>query len=382
MKQPNRDVRPNELSDELCWRALSERDQRADGRFYYAVESTGVYCRPSCPARRPRRENVSFHMTCEAAERAGFRACKRCRPNGQGPGERRAAWVGEACRALEQSSPPDLATLAAGAGLSRFHFLRMFKAETGLTPKRYAQACRAARVKRGLADSSSVTAAIYDAGFVSSGRFYEASRDLLGMTPSRYRAGGRDTAIRFALTQCALGVLLVAATEQGVCTIELGDDGSALLAALRQRFPNASFVARDAQFESWVQAVVGFVERPELGLNLPLDIRGTAFQQRVFRALQEIPLGSTVTYAELARRVGSPGAARAVGSACAGNVLALAIPCHRVVQSGGKLAGYRWGVERKSALLEREAEAREAVPATPLARARDMRKATRGRHVR
>jgi AraC family transcriptional regulator of adaptative response/methylated-DNA-[protein]-cysteine methyltransferase len=347
---------------EACWQALSRRDQASETSFFYAVSTTGVYCRPTCSARRPRRENVSFYGSCDAAERAGFRACKRCLPNQPTARERRAVMVREACRAIERAdSAPSLAALAEAAGLSRFHFQRAFKAETGLTPKSYAAGLRAERARGELATGRSVGAAIYGAGFGSSGRFYEDMGARLGMTPTTYRAGGRDLTIRFTVTTCSLGALLIAATERGVCAIELGDDPARLTSGLRERFARASFIATDAEFEAWVRLVIRCVEAPELGTSLPLDIRGTVFQQRVFRALLEIPLGSTTTYAELARAIGAPRAARAVGRACGSNGLAVVVPCHRVLHGDGTLSGYRWGVERKRALLEREAAYRQPV---------------------
>ena len=342
------------------WAAVLARDPRSDGRFWYSVRTTGVYSRPSCAARRARPENVRFHASRADAERAGFRPCKRCRPDQPGrPGGhgQHAALVAEACRAIERAErAPDLTTLAANAGLSPFHFHRVFKAVAGLTPKAYANAHRARRVRGELARSDSVTSAIYDAGYHSSGRFYAQAGDVLGMTPSRYRAGGADTAIRFAVGECSLGAILVAASARGICAISLGDDPDALARDLQDRFPQAEVIGGDAAFEALVAQVVGLVEAPELGVDLPLDVRGTAFQQRVWDALRGIPAGSTASYSEIARRVGAPGSARAVAQACASNRLAVAIPCHRVVRNDGALSGYRWGVERKRALLEREAQ--------------------------
>jgi AraC family transcriptional regulator, regulatory protein of adaptative response / methylated-DNA-[protein]-cysteine methyltransferase len=342
-------------TDAERWQAVVRRDRSADGAFYYAVRTTGVYCRPSCAARLARRENVSFHASCAAAERAGFRACKRCRPN-EAAANGQAASVAKACRLIETAEElPNLDELAAAAGLSRFYFHRVFKALTGLTPKAYAAAHRARRLVEELPRSATVTEAIYGAGFNSSGRFYEASQDLLGMTPTRFRAGGAGTVIRFAVGQCSLGSILVAATESGICAIMLGDDPDLLVRDLEDRFPKAKLVGGDASFEQWVAKVVGFVEAPRLGLDLPLDLRGTAFQQRVWQALRDIPHGATTTYTEIAARLGMPNAVRAVAHACASNPIAIAIPCHRVVRRDGALAGYRWGIERKRTLLDREA---------------------------
>jgi AraC family transcriptional regulator, regulatory protein of adaptative response / methylated-DNA-[protein]-cysteine methyltransferase len=341
--------------DEDRWAAVVRRDRSADGVFYYAVLTTGVYCRPSCAARLPRRENVRFHESCAAAEKAGFRPCKRCRPNRPGLAEERAAAVAAACRSIETAEEtPDLAALAEAAGVSRFHFHRIFKAVMGLTPKAYAAAHRAERVRDELAGDGTVTEAIYGAGFNSSGRFYANSTQLLGMTPTRFRAGGSGAAIRFALGECSLGTILVAATDKGVCAILFGDEPEALIRDLQDRFPKAELIGGDAGFEELVATVVGFVEAPGLGLDLPLDMRGTAFQHRVWQALCAVPAGATVSYAEIARRIGAPKAVRAVAQACAANEIAVAIPCHRVVRSDGALSGYRWGVERKRALLDRE----------------------------
>ena len=338
------------------WAAVLARSAEADGSFVYSVRTTGVYCRPSCPSRRARPENVRFHTTREEAERAGFRPCKRCKPDQPSLAEQHAAAVTEACRLIESSpAMPRLEALAATAGMSTFHFHRVFKAVTGLTPKAYAAAHRGERVRRELGRSRSVTAAIYQSGYSSNGRFYGESAGMLGMTPSDYRAGGANAAIRFAVGECSLGSILVASSERGVCAILLGDDPDALARQLQDLFPRAELLGGDAEFESLVAKVVGFVEAPGLGLDLPLDVRGTAFQQRVWRALREVPAGETLSYTELARRIGSPKAVRAVAQACAGNRLAVAIPCHRVVRSDGGLSGYRWGVERKRALLGREA---------------------------
>jgi AraC family transcriptional regulator of adaptative response/methylated-DNA-[protein]-cysteine methyltransferase len=338
------------------WAAVVARDPSADGTFFYSVKTTGVYCRPSCAARLARPENVRFHATCADAERAGFRPCKRCKPDQRPLDEQHAAKVAEICRLLESAETvPHLEELAGRAGLSAYHFHRVFKAVTGLTPRAYAAAVRAKRVRNELHRGGTVTAAIFDAGYNSNARFYEKSDELLGMTPSNYRAGGANTQIRFAIGECSLGSILVAASERGVCAILLGDDPDALARDLQDRFPRASLIGADREFEQLVAKVVGFVEAPALGLDLPLDVRGTAFQQRVWQALRKIPAGSTVSYADIAKRIGSPSSVRAVAQACAANLLAVAIPCHRVLRTDGALSGYRWGVERKRALLEREA---------------------------
>lgn len=338
------------------WAALAARNAAADGNFFYSVRTTGVYCRPSCGSRLPRPENVQFHATREEAERAGFRPCKRCRPDRSSLAEQHAATVTEICRLIETSSRvPALEALAARAGMSPFHFHRVFKTVTGLTPRAYAAAHRGERVRRELGKAPTVTAAIYDSGYSSNGRFYDESEQMLGMTPTEYRAGGARAEIRFAVGECSLGSILVARSERGVCAIFLGDDPDALTRELQDRFPRATLIGGDAAFEDVVAKVVGLIEAPGTGVDLPLDVRGTAFQQRVWRALREIPAGSTASYREIARRIGAPRAVRAVAHACAVNPVAIAIPCHRVVRSDGGLAGYRWGIERKRELLEREA---------------------------
>ena len=337
------------------WAAVLARDPSADGRFVESVATTGVYCRPSCAARRARPEHVAFHATTADAERAGFRPCLRCRPDRPPRVEQHAATVARLCRLIESADEaPGLDALAQQAGLSVYHLHRVFKAATGLTPKAYAAAHRAHRMRAELGRSDTVTEAIYGAGYNSNGRFYAQSNDLLGMTPSRYRAGGADTDIRFAIGECSLGSILVAASEIGVCAILIGDDPDALAHDLQDRFPRAELIGGDAAFEQLVAKVVGLVEAPGVGLDLPLDVRGTAFQQRVWQALRDIPAGRTVSYTDLARRIGAPKSVRAVAQACGANPLAVAIPCHRVVRNDGALAGYRWGVERKRTLLERE----------------------------
>ena len=338
------------------WRAVAARDRAADGKFVYGVRTTGIYCRPSCPSRRPKRENVGFFPTCKAAERAGFRPCMRCKPDEAGREEMHAAVVAAACRAIEaEDGSPALERLARGAEMSPFHFHRLFKSITGVTPGAYAAAHRARRVRRQLAEGKgTVTEAIYDAGFNSNSRFYEASGGLLGMTPTAFRAGGADVDIKFAVGKCSLGSILVARSERGVCAIALGDDPERLVRDLQDRFPQANLVGGDAQFEQLVARVVAFVEAPAAGIDLPLDLRGTAFQQRVWQALRRIPPGKTASYADIAKRIGAPRSVRAVAQACAANAIAVAIPCHRVVRRDGALSGYRWGIERKRALLAKE----------------------------
>ncbi len=344
------------------WAAVQQRDALADEVFWYSVRSTGVYCRPSCGARPALRRNVAFHESRAEAEQAGFRPCLRCKPDQPALAERQAALVASACRLIDQAeTAPDLDALAASVGLSRFHFHRIFKAVTGITPRAYASAVRARRVQHallgaGAAVADSVTEALYVAGYNSSGRFYAQAQAVLGMTPGAYRAGGRGAQIRFAIAQCSLGAILVASTAQGICAILIDDDPAFLLRDLQDRFPAAELLGAEAEYEQVVARVIGLVEQPAQGLDLPLDVQGTAFQQRVWQVLREIPAGQTVSYAQLAQRVGLPRGARAVASACAANALAVAIPCHRVVRQDGSLSGYRWGVDRKAVLLEREAE--------------------------
>jgi AraC family transcriptional regulator of adaptative response/methylated-DNA-[protein]-cysteine methyltransferase len=344
-------------TDDERWAAVTAKDTRFDGGFVYSVATTGVYCRPSCPARLAKRANVQFHATCADAESAGFRPCKRCKPDGASRAAADAAKVTEACRLIEASEePPSLAMLAQAAGLSPSHFHRLFKSITSVTPKTYAVAHRQQRVRDQLAGSESVTAAIYGAGFNSNGRFYATSTKVLGMTPTEYRNGGDKTTIKFAVGSCSLGDVLVAASEKGVCAVLLGDDADALVRDLQDRFPGARLIGGDKEFERTAACVIAAVEAPGSDLNLPIDIRGTAFQHRVWSALLDIPAGSMASYAEIARKIGQPRAMRAVAHACGANALAVIIPCHRVVRNDGSLSGYRWGVERKRALLEKEAK--------------------------
>lgn len=346
---------PFDASADPRWAAVVARDREADGRFYYSVRTTGVYCRPSCGARLARPENVRFHATPAEAEKDGFRPCKRCRPDQAGAQSREADLIAAACRRIDQAdSPPTLAELACAAKLSRFHFHRLFKAVTGLTPKAYADARRAERVRGALTGGASVTVAMQDAGFGSSSRFYAQSRRMLGMSPSAYRDGGGEQIIRYGVTECTLGRVLVAATPVGICDISLGDDADALVSALSARFPRAQLVVADEQLSQWVTTVVSLIEQPSTTVDLPIDIRGTAFQQRVWQALRELPSGTTVSYTQLAARVGRPDAVRAVAGACAANTLAVLIPCHRVLRNDGSITGYRWGPARKKALLRRE----------------------------
>lgn len=342
--------------DDPRWARIVARDKTADGHLWYSVLTTGVYCRPSCPSRLASPRNVQLHDTLESARATGCRPCRRCNPDGASIEAENAGLVAKACRIIEKSEgEPSLQELADAVGRSPSYFHRVFKSITGLTPKHYAAAHRAKKVRKELASSVTVTEAIYDGGFNSSGRFYENSTYILGMTPSQYRAGGVNEEIKFAVGQTSLGAILVASSKKGVASILLGDDPEELVRSLQDRFPKARLIGADRDYEALVARVVGLVEMPGIDLDLPLDIRGTAFQRRVWQALKHIPVGETVSYSEIARRIGSPKAARAVAAACAANNLAVAVPCHRVVRNDGSLSKYAWGVDRKRVLLDREA---------------------------
>ena len=346
---------PINTENDPRWAAVVARDPKADGQFVYAVKTTGIYCNPSSLARLPKPQNVEFFDTAEQAQAAGYRPSKRAVKDQSEVAAQHAATVAAACRQIESAPTlPALGELADAAGLSSFHFHRVFKAVTGLTPKGYATAHRSRRVREHLAEGSSVTDALYEAGFNSNSRFYEAADQLLGMKPGDYRAAGQNNDIRFAVGQCSLGAILVAQSERGVCAILLGDDPHQLVCDLQDKFRRANLIGADHEFEQLIARVVGFIEAPAIGLDLPLDVRGTAFQERVWQALREIPVGSTASYADVAQRIGQPKAVRAAGLGHGANSLAVAIPCHRVVRSDGNLSGYRWGVERKRQLLERE----------------------------
>ena len=348
------------------WAIVRARDARADGSFVYAVKTTGVYCHPGSPSRLPKPENVEFFDTEAAAQAAGYRPSQRYAAQPAALAAQHAERIAQACRHIDAATAaPTLKDLAKMAGLSPFHFHRLFKQITGLTPSGYARAQRANKMRRNLVAGQSVTNALYDAGFNSNSRFYEASEHLLGMTPTSYRRGGLNAGIRFAIGQCSLGAILVAQSERGICAISLGDDPDVLARHLQDQFPNASLIGDDASFANLVAQVVGFIEMPALGLNLPLDVQGTAFQERVWQALRSIKPGETVSYTDIANRIGAPNAVRAVAGACAANKLAVAIPCHRVVRNDGTLSGYRWGVERKRVLLEREAQQKNRLECLP-----------------
>ncbi|HWG77412.1 MAG TPA: bifunctional DNA-binding transcriptional regulator/O6-methylguanine-DNA methyltransferase Ada [Steroidobacteraceae bacterium] len=333
-----------------------------DGSRVYAVKSTGIYCRPGCPSRRARPENILYFDSAPLARAAGFRPCRRCNPDGCSPSAAQTALIEKACRMLESSvaagaRSPSMAQLAAALQLSSAHLHRLFKRVVGVTPAQYARGHRAQRARHSLRQAPRISDALYEAGYGSSSRFYAESTQRLGMTPRQYRGGGAREQLRFALGECSLGSFLVAVSARGVAAITLGEDPQALLRALQDMFPQATLVGADAGFEALVSKVVGLIDDPQTSLDLPLDVRGTAFQQRVWKALQTIPGGRTVSYAQLARQIGRPAAVRAVAAACAANRIAVAIPCHRVVRSDGSASGYRWGIERKAALLKREQSA-------------------------
>lgn len=343
-------------SDDERWQAVCTRNKKADGAFYFAVETTGIFCRPSCGARQPRRENVIFYDTREAAESAGYRACKRCKPDVARSWNDQEQLVARACRFIEAAeTTPKLEDIAAEVGLSPYHFHRTFKEVTGVTPKAYAASHREQAVRDSLRNVDTVTEAIYGAGYNANSRFYEKAQSFLGMQPQEFKKGGYGKTIQYVIRECALGLMLLAATDQGVCSIRLGDDAKMLEAELQSEFPGAVLTGSDDTFESWVDAALDLIDaRRPSGRRLPLDIRGTVFQQRVWKALQTIPAGETASYKEIAEQIGSPKAVRAVAQACASNPVAVAVPCHRVVRSDGALSGYRWGVERKKKLLKQE----------------------------
>lgn len=345
----------NEKSTDPHWAAVVARDASANGKFVYAVKTTGIFCLPSCPSRRAKFENILFFATVDEAIRSGFRACQRCKPDQLPLESQQREMIIDLCRFIVSAEQaPSLAELSERAGLSSYHLHRLFKRVTGVTPKAYAQANRMQLVRNSLSRKNKVIDAVYDAGYNSNSRFYAESNQLLGMAPTQFRAGGKDTEIYFALAECSLGTVLVAQSERGICAISLGDNPNTLLDELQQQFSTAKLIGGDPNYEKQVAKVIGFIEHPNTTFDFPLDIRGTLFQQRVWQALQTIAPGQTTSYSEIAQRIGSPKAVRAVASACAANVLAVVIPCHRVVRINGDLSGYRWGVERKRTLLERE----------------------------
>lgn len=350
----------DEVSDESRWQAVETRDTRADEQFVFAVKTTGICCRPSCTARHPLRKNVLFFENVAAAVDAGFRPCKRCQPDKPAPEQQRIDRITEACRILEASSEPIvLAELAARVAMSPFHFHRLFKKVTGLTPHAWQKALRAKRLREQLNEGEGVTRAVFEAGYQSGSNFYQQANEVLGMTAKQYRQGGARATIQFVVGSCRLGEFLVAQSERGICAILLGNDAQSLIHELETSFPNSSLDVGDESFARRVAQVVSVLEHPGQQVALPLDIQGTAFQQQVWQALRQIPAGQTASYSDIAQRIGKPQAVRAVAGACAANKLAVVIPCHRVVRNDGALSGYRWGVDRKRQLLEIEAKQRE-----------------------
>ncbi|MGA8270462.1 MAG: bifunctional DNA-binding transcriptional regulator/O6-methylguanine-DNA methyltransferase Ada [Candidatus Sulfotelmatobacter sp.] len=337
------------------WDAVVARDSDHDGKFVFAVSTTGVYCRPSCPARRPRRENVSFFSLPGQAEKAGFRACLRCRPR-LFSGHPQSDFAKEVCRYIEQHLDESITLGRLGKVFrqSQFHLQRRFKAALGITPREYAESCRLRLLKRNLQSGDNVTRAMYDAGYGSSSRLYEKTASQLGMTPDKYRRGAVAATIRYAITDSPLGRMLIAATDRGVCAIQFARSDDELIEGLKREFPFAVRKPDEGGLQAWIEAVLSKMTGRELNAALPLDIRATAFQRRVWTYLQSIPFGATRSYGEVAKAIGQPSASRAVARACATNPVAVAIPCHRVVREDGNISGYRWGVDRKKTLLEME----------------------------
>jgi AraC family transcriptional regulator, regulatory protein of adaptative response / methylated-DNA-[protein]-cysteine methyltransferase len=353
------------MNNDQLWEAVERRDRSRDGEFYFGVLTTGIYCRPSCPGRRPLRQNVRFYRTPDEAERDGLRACKRCRPlEVEASGS--AARIRELCRYIEThpDESPDLADLAARAGLSRFHLQRSFKAAVGLTPKQYVDACRLRKLKQSLRESRDVAGAVYDAGYGSSSRVYERADTRLGMTPNQYRKEGRGVTITHVAVESPVGLMMIGATDRGLCSIQFGDSEEELVGLLRSEYPAAVLermgTPHPPEFQKWMDALVSHLAGTQPRLELPLDIQATAFQMRVWNYLQSIPYGEVQSYGEVAAGIGRPTATRAVARACATNRVALAIPCHRVIRGSGEMGGYRWGLARKRALIDLERTKRAA----------------------
>lgn len=344
------------LNDEFRWQAVLERDKDADGQFVFAVLTTGIYCRPSCRARHALRQNVCFYTDAAAAEDGGFRACKRCQPDKADPQQQRIDKVAQACRLLEQERTLTLDELAHEVGVSSYHFHRLFKSVTGMTPRAWQQAWRARRLRETLASSETVTGAVLAAGFPASSSYYRQADSTLGMTAKQYRRGGDDLPVRYTLQSCSLGRCLVAASSRGICAVLPGDSDDELINELEQIFPHAQRERADEAFSQQVAEVIAVLDGKREAFTLPLDIRGTAFQQQVWQALRNIPAGETRSYQQVAESINKPKAVRAVANACAANTLALIVPCHRVVRQSGALSGYRWGEARKALLLQREAK--------------------------
>ena len=352
------------MYEDQYWQAVMERDSHANGRFVYAVRSTGIYCNPSCPSRRPRREEVVFFPLPSAAEEAGFRACKRCRPPESAVADPQVELVQRACRYIEQhlDDMPGLAELGGQVNVSPFHLQRVFKRVMGISPRQYAEARRLGQFKEQLKEGETVTQALYEVGFSSSSRLYERAPDQLGMTPTTYRRGGPGMSITYTIVDSALGRLLVAATDKGICSVCIGDDDAKLEAALWQEYPRAEIRrdGEDAGLHAWVETLVRHLDGQQPHFDLPVDVQATAFQWRVWQELQAIPYGATRSYSQVAQAIGQPKATRAVARACATNPVALVVPCHRVVRENGHMGGYRWGIERKQQLLKQEASGEKA----------------------
>lgn len=344
------------LDEETSWQAVQMKDARFNGIFVYGVRSTGIYCKPSCPSRRPRREQIVFFPSCTSAEDAGFRACLRCHPRKAPARDSQVEMVLRACRAIEAQTEGTLSLNAMGKQLdvSPHHLHRTFKNITGVTPRQYAAAHRLEQFKSGIKEGRDVTDSMYDAGYGSSSRLYEKASEQLGMTPATYRRGGKGMNINYTIVDCHMGRLLVAATERGVCAVSFGDDDQKLESSLAAAYMAADIRRDETDLGKWVKALLAHLDGSQPHLDLPVDVQATAFQLRVWKELRRIPYGATRSYGEIAKAIGQPGASRAVAQACAANSVALLIPCHRVVREDGNVSGYRWGAERKRALLENE----------------------------
>mgnify|MGYP000163768677 FL=1 len=347
------------ITDDDRWQSVLARDADADGQFVFAVQTTGIFCRPSCRAKHALRKNVRFFSDAQQAQAAGFRPCKRCQPDKDSAQQHRLDKIARACQLLEQESPLTLDELAQQVAMSPYHLHRLFKATTGMTPKAWQQSWRARRLRDALAKGVPVTQAILNAGFPDSSSYYRKADQALGMTAKQFRKGGDNVSVHYTLADCALGRCLVAESERGICAILLGDDDATLVADLHALFPAAQDVPADADFQQRVREVIAAINARDAPLSLPLDIRGTAFQQQVWQALRAIPCGETMSYQQLASAIGKPKAVRAVASACGANKLAIVIPCHRVIRGDGALSGYRWGIARKAQLLQRETTGEE-----------------------
>lgn len=347
------------ITDDDRWQSVVDRDVNADGQFVFAVQTTGIFCRPSCRAKHALRKNVRFFADAQQAQDAGFRPCKRCQPDKDSAQQHRLDKIARACQLLEQESPLTLDEQAQQVAMSPYHLHRLFKATTGMTPKVWQQSWRARRLRDALAKGVPVTQAILNAGFPDSSSYYRKADQALGMTAKQFRKGGDNVSVRYTLADCALGRCLVAESERGICAILLGDDDATLVADLHALFPAAQDVPADANFQQRVREVIVAINSRDASLSLPLDIRGTVFQQQVWQALRAIPCGETVSYQQLASAIGKPKAVRAVASACGANKLAIVIPCHRVIRGDGALSGYRWGIARKAQLLQRETTGEE-----------------------